>query len=91
MSQTNAKALNSMRQRLRKHNLAYTEEIEKFRENPESSDEDGSADEDAESSEESGAGAVLDGDTWLDLFDILMCVSFFRNLCSASMVDFTLR
>lgn len=31
MSPTNAKALNTMRQRLRKHNPQFTEEIEKFR------------------------------------------------------------
>lgn len=55
MSPTNAKALNSMRQRLRKHNLMYADQIESFRENPVSSDVDASGDEDAESSEESGA------------------------------------
>jgi hypothetical protein len=31
MSPTNAKALNTMRQRLRKHNPQFAEEIEKFR------------------------------------------------------------
>ena len=39
MSPTNAKALNTMRQRLRKHNPAYAEEMEKFRANPESEEE----------------------------------------------------
>ncbi len=39
MSPTNAKALNTMRQRLRKHNPAYAEQMEKFRANPESEEE----------------------------------------------------
>ena len=39
MSPTNAKALNTMRQRLRKHNPQYAEQIEKFRANPESEEE----------------------------------------------------
>lgn len=39
MSPTNAKALNTMRQRLRKHNLQYAEQMEKFRANPESEEE----------------------------------------------------
>jgi translation initiation factor 3 subunit C len=59
MSPTNAKALNSMRQRLRKHNLTYADQIEAFRENPVSSDADASGDEDAESSEESGAVSLM--------------------------------
>lgn len=39
MSPTNAKALNTMRQRLRKHNPGFSEQIEKFRANPESEEE----------------------------------------------------
>ena len=39
MSPTNAKALNTMRQRLRKHNPQYAEQMEKFRANPESEKE----------------------------------------------------
>ena len=39
MSPTNAKALNTMRQRLRKHNPQYAEQMEKFRANPESEEE----------------------------------------------------
>ena len=39
MSPTNAKALNTMRQRLRKHNPGYAEQMEKFRANPESEEE----------------------------------------------------
>jgi translation initiation factor 3 subunit C len=56
MSPTNAKALNSMRQRLRKHNQMFAEQIEKFRENPVSSESEASAEEDAESDSESGMG-----------------------------------
>ena len=35
MSTTNAKALNAMRQRLKKHNLSYQEAMDAFRANPE--------------------------------------------------------
>ena len=42
MSPTNAKALNTMRQRLKKHNIGYQEQIDKFRENPESTEEEAS-------------------------------------------------
>ncbi|MEW5305255.1 MAG: hypothetical protein WDW36_007810 [Sanguina aurantia] len=40
MSMTNSKALNTMRQRLKKHNVGYFEQINKFRENPESTEEE---------------------------------------------------
>jgi translation initiation factor 3 subunit C len=40
MSPTNAKALNTMRQRLKKHNMQYTEQMNKFRENPASTEEE---------------------------------------------------
>ena len=35
LSPTNSKALNTMRQRLKKHNLPYQEAMDKIRENPE--------------------------------------------------------
>ena len=40
MSPTNARALNTMRQRLKKHNVAYQAQIDAFREKPESSEEE---------------------------------------------------
>lgn len=40
MSPTNAKALNTMRQRLKKTAPVYSEAIAKFRENPESTEEE---------------------------------------------------
>ena len=40
MSPTNARALNTMRQRLKKHNLSYQEQMDAFREKPESSEEE---------------------------------------------------
>ena len=40
MSPTNARALNTMRQRLKKHNPAYQEQMDAFREKPESSEEE---------------------------------------------------
>ena len=60
MSPTNAKALNTMRQRLKKHNVSFQEQIDKFRENPESteeepsdaSDDDSGSDDDSDEDEE---------------------------------------
>ena len=52
MSPTNAKALNTMKQRLRKHNPIFAEQMEKFRASPESEEEE-SEDEDEESSSSS--------------------------------------
>lgn len=40
MSPTNARALNTMRQRLKKHNVSYQTQIDAFREKPESSEEE---------------------------------------------------
>ena len=40
MSATNAKALNTMKQRVKKHNAGYQKDIEAFRENPVSSSEE---------------------------------------------------
>ena len=40
MSPTNARALNTMRQRLKKHNQGYQQQMDAFREKPESSEEE---------------------------------------------------
>ncbi len=52
MSATNAKALNTMRQRVRKHNPVFAEQMEKFRAAPESEEEE-SEDESSSSSSSS--------------------------------------
>lgn len=51
MSPTNAKALNTMRQRLKKHMPQYQELVAKFKENPESTEEE----DESESSDEGSA------------------------------------
>ena len=40
MSPTNARALNTMRQRMKKHNPSYQTQMDAFREKPESSEEE---------------------------------------------------
>ncbi len=55
MSPTNAKALNTMRQRLKKHNVSFQEQIDKFRENPESTEEEPSDASDSDSGSDEGS------------------------------------
>lgn len=61
LSPTNAKALNTMRQRLKKHNIPYQEAIDKIKENPEiateSESEEGASSESDESSDEEEVAA----------------------------------
>eukprot|EP00976_Prorocentrum_cordatum_P103717 1193578-Prorocentrum_minimum.AAC.1 len=49
MSPTNAKSLNIMKQKLKKHNAGYADAIEKVRANPESSEDEESEDSDSDS------------------------------------------
>ncbi len=82
MSPTNAKALNTMRQRLKKHNPAFFDQMNAFRENPESTEEEesepeqsGSESEDGEEKEDDGEGfetkQVRGGRGW-----VVSCVGF---------------
>lgn len=58
MSPSNAKALNTMRQRLKKHNVQYAEDIQRYKANPESTEEEeesSSSESDSDSSDDSDA------------------------------------
>lgn len=68
MSTTNAKALNAMRQRLKKHNVAYQDAMDAFRANPESSGE--------EESEDESSGVESDGELVGQLSPFLPCRPF---------------
>lgn len=59
MSKTNAQALNTMRQRVKKHTPAYAELLAKFRENPESTEEEPEeeSEEEVESEQEGDEGS----------------------------------
>lgn len=66
MSPTNAKALNTMRQRLKKHNLQFADEIARYKAAPESTEEEeaseseeSESDSDSESDEEAAGDLVL--------------------------------
>lgn len=69
MSPTNAKALNTMRQRLKKHNVAYQEQIDKFRENPESTEGEPSEDSELDSDSDEGSDDEEQEDADVDGFE----------------------
>lgn len=69
MSPTNAKALNTMRQRLKKHNVAFQEQIDKFRENPESTEEEPSDDSELDSDSDEGSDEEEQEDADVDGFE----------------------
>ena len=74
MSPTNAKALNTMRQRLKKHNVGFQEQIDKFRENPESTEEEPSDDSEMDSDSDEGSDEDEEQeDADVDGFEKVLC------------------
>lgn len=84
LSPTNAKALNTMRQRLKKHNIPYQEAIDKIKANPEiatesESEEAASSDsEESSDEEEVAAKGVSHFQNWTSNHD------FMKQYCSVS-------
>lgn len=76
MSPTNAKALNTMRQRLKKHNIGYQEQIDKFRENPESTEEEASDASELESESDESSGDEEKEDADIEGFEKVMLCTF---------------
>ncbi|KIZ00748.1 Eukaryotic translation initiation factor 3 subunit C [Monoraphidium neglectum] len=68
MSATNSKALNTMRQRLKKHNVAFADQLAKYREDPAAFGSDAEEEEESSSSSESeeGSGAEDEGEERVD-------------------------
>ena len=65
LSPTNAKALNTMRQRLKKHNIPYQDAIDKLKEQPDLPTESEQSESSSSSSEDSDSdsdGASVDAD-----------------------------
>jgi len=83
MSPTNAKALNTMRQRLKKHNVSFQEQIDKFRENPESTEEEPSDASDDDSGSDDGSDEDEEQeDLDVDGFEKVLLQSLTHRDCS---------